>query len=132
MKPTYRKLLLAFAIVAIAGFMIKDALFQPGIQELPGGFKEVAFVRNEQNKGGIVRIYAVAVADTAQADYLACGNMMPHNDYGSTTTVYFFAAHQPVPEKLQLESPHFDQSKFHPVATYIRNEKGSSSVVTRP
>ena len=132
MKPTYRKLLLAIVIAVIAVFMIKDALFQPGIQELPGGFREVAFVRNEQNKGGIVRIYAVTVADTAQADYLACGNMMPHNDYGSTTTVFFFAANQPAPAALQLDTPNFDRNRFHPVATYIRDEKGVPTVMKTP
>src|SRR5690606_26485848 len=80
MKSKYRAIILTAVVVLIAGFMMKDALFQPGIQALPGGFDETAFVRNEQNKGGIIRVYALSVSDPQQADYLTCGNLMPHNE----------------------------------------------------
>lgn len=132
MNPTYRKLLITAAIVLIGAFILKDMLFQPGIGELPGNFNEVAFVRNEQNKGGIIRIYAISVSDTTNAAYLACGDLMPHNEYGSKTTVYFFEKGKPTPDVLQLDTPHFDRLQYHPVAVYIKNEQGVASLTTTP
>ena len=131
MNSKYRAIILTVVVVLIAGFMMKHALFQPGIQALPGGFEETAFIRNEQNKGGIVRVYAISVANPQQADYLTCGNRMPHNDYGSTTTVYFFDKHA-APEVLQLDDPHFDRNAYHPIAIYVKNENGVASVEVMP
>ena len=132
MKGRYRLWLLLLPLVLITVFILWDTLQQPGIRDVVGGFEEVAFVRNEQNKGGIVRIYAFTVSDTTHADYLACGNLLPHNEYGSTTTAYFFEKGKSAPNELQLDSPHFDTSRFHAIARYIRNEKGAATVMTTP
>lgn len=128
MKKIPRKWLFAIPLIFLAAIILRDVFFQPGISELEGGFKEVAFVRNEQNKGGIVRIYAFTVADSASANYLACGDMLPHNEYGSSTTAYFFLSNDPFPTTLQLDVPHFDIGQFHPVARYVRNEQGIATV----
>ena len=99
-------------ILVLLGFILKDSFNQKSIEDLPGGFKEVAFVRNEQNKGGIIRIYAVTVGDLLNADYSGCLDLMPVNDYGSTTTVYFFDRSAPYPTSLAIEAPHFDTTKY--------------------
>lgn len=132
MKKTPKKWLFAIPFIFLAALMLRDAFDQPGISELEGGFTEVAFVRNEQNKGGIVRIYAITVTDSASAAYLACGNMLPHNEYGSTTKAYFFLADAPFPTTLQLDAPHLDTTKFHAVARYVRNEQGVAAVQLTP
>lgn len=99
-------------ILVLLGFILKDSFNQKSIEDLPGGFKEAAFVRNEQNKGGIIRIYAVTVGDLLNADYSACLDLMPVNDYGSTTTVYFFDRSAPYPTSLSIDTPHFDMTKY--------------------
>lgn len=128
MKRRYRLSLLLLVLVLSGVFILRDILLQPGIHNVPGGFEERSFVRNEQNKGGIVRLYAFTVSDTAHADYLACGNLLPHNAYGSTTTAYFFEQGKPTPEKLKLDTPHFDASRFRAIAVYVKNEKGVATV----
>lgn len=99
-------------ILVLLGFILKDSFNQKSIADLPGGFKEVAFVRNEQNKGGIIRVYAVTVGDVLNADYTACVDLMPVNDYGSVTTVYFFDRTSPYPTTLSIDAPHFDTTKY--------------------
>ena len=112
MNKNRRLWLLVIPILVLLGFILKDSFNQKSIEVLPGGFKEVAFVRNEQNKGGILRIYAVTVGDLLNADYSACLDLMPVNDYGSTTTVYFFDRSSPYPTQLTIDAPHFDTTKY--------------------
>jgi len=120
----YRKLLIGFAVVTFITLLIRDFLHHRGAADLKGGFEEIAFVRNEQNKGGIVRIYAFRVMDTVGADYMGCGELLPHNDYGSITEAYFFESDAPAPLSIQLDPPHFDTVQFHPVAVYTKGESG--------
>lgn len=115
MKKNKRIWLIIIAIVAISGFMLKDSLTQKSIEDLPGDFKEVAFVRNDQNKGGIIRIYAISVGKPSEADYKACIDLLPVNDYGSSTTAYFFDKNSPYPTSLAIETPHYDTKQFHAI-----------------
>lgn len=106
---------IAIPLILIFGYFIYDAYSQPSIEELPGGFQEVAFVRNENNKGGIIRIYAVTVEDQLNAQYEQCADMFPVNDYGSVTKIYFFDKNKPYPTELKLEDPHYDASKYEAI-----------------
>jgi len=126
----YRTLLIGLVVIVFAAFVVGDLLQHRGPADLKGGFREIAFARNEQNKGGIVRIYAFSVEDPTDADYLGCGELLPHNDYGSLTKAFFFAAGTPTPDELTLEPPHFDTLQYHPVAVYIKGKDGTGSVVT--
>lgn len=128
MARRYRKLFIGVVVAVFGALLAQDFLQRRGPADLTGRFEEIAFARNEQNKGGIVRIYAFTVADTAGADYLGCGELLPHNEYGSTTKVYFFEAGKPVPQSLQLEPPHFDATQFHPVAVYLKSKDGVGNV----
>lgn len=132
MKKRVLKWLFALPLIIIIAFMLRDTFTQEGITDLAGGFEEVAFVRNEQNKGGIIRIYAFTVTDSTNADYLACGNLLPHNEYGSTTKAYFFLSDTPFPTVLNLDTPHFDLKRYHPIAHYVRNEQTTATVRKTP
>ncbi len=126
-KRTFRIVLIGIAL--FIGFMIlKDSFTQRGIKDLPGGFEEVAFVRNEQNKGGIIRIYAFSVEYPERADYHACGDLLPYNEYGSATIAYFFKKGEPMPKHLVIDSPHFEASAFSPIATYTKRSGGIATV----
>ncbi|MEC3878010.1 hypothetical protein [Parapedobacter sp. 10938] len=128
MVKRYRMLLIGLVIAVFGTLLVQDFLQRRGAADLKGGFEEIAFARNEQNKGGIVRIYAFSVADTVDADYQGCGELLPHNDYGSVTKAYFFQAGQATPQSLRLEPPHFDTVRFHPVAVYLKGKDGVGNV----
>lgn len=128
MVGRYRKLLIGLAVAAFTTSVVYDLLRQRSPADLKGGFKEIAFARNEQNKGGIMRVYAFSVADIVDADFMGCGDLLPHNDYGSVTKAFFFASDKPAPPTIQLESPHFDVGQFHPVAVYLKDKDGIANV----
>jgi len=107
---------LVIPIVLLIALMLKDSFSQKSIGDLPGDFKEVAFVRNEQNKGGIIRIYAVTVGDITQANFDEAAKLFPTNDYGSSTTIYFFDKNKDFPTTLSIENPHFDGQKYSPIS----------------
>lgn len=128
MIKRYRKGLIGLVVVAFTALVVRDLLQQRGPADLKGGFEEIAFARNEQNKGGIVRMYAFSVRDTVGADYVGCGELMPHNDYGSLTQVFFFSIDKPAPVTIRLEPPHFDTLQFRPVAVYTKGKDGVGQV----
>lgn len=130
MNKNNRKWIVALLLIGFAALILQEMWSRPGMEDLPGSFREVAFVRNEQNKGGIVRIYAFTVSDTALADYAACGDRLPHNEYGSVTKAYFFYAGDRYPSQLNLATPHFDTTRYRPVALYIKDD-GESGAVQR-
>lgn len=103
---------LAIPIILILGYLIYDSYSQPKLKDLPGGFEEVAFVRNEQNKGGIVRIYAVSVSDINNANFDAAAKLFPTNDFNSVTRIFFFDKDQGYPTELNINPPHYDTSKY--------------------
>lgn len=131
MTKRRRNLLTGLAVIAFLALLARDLLRHPGPTDMQGGFEEIGFVRNEQNKGGIIRIYAFSVADTANADYLGCGELLPYNDYSSMTRAYFFEPDSSADLSvlsIRLEPPHFDTVKFRPVAVYYKGEDGVGKV----
>lgn len=129
-KPT--KYILLSLTAALIIYFIYDSFSLPSVDDLEGDFKEVAFYRNENNTGPIVRIYAVTVADTLWQEMEAYGNYMPHTKYG-TTRVYFFLNNQPVPDQVQPGQPNFP-SQFEPytLARYEKDAMGQISFVRHP
>lgn len=120
MKITRKIWIIGAALILVIGFGLWETFNQPTIGDLPGDFEEVAFVRNEQNKGGIVRVYAVTVGDVEGAAYDACADMFPTNDYASVTKIYFFDKQQPYPSTLSLEEPHYDNTRYKAVRILTR------------
>lgn len=120
------------AVVLLVVAMLWSSLSQPGIADLSGDIKEVALYRNENNTGPVKRIYAVTVSDTVWSDMEAYGNYMPYSKLG-TTTVYFFKAGQPAPDKLTPGAPNFSSS-FNAgcLAKYEKNSMGAISLSRHP
>ncbi len=106
---------IALPIILILSYLIYDAYSQPSLKDLPGEFEEVAFVRNEQNKGGVVRIYAVAVGNPLNADFNAAADLFPTNDFNSVTRVFFFDKSKPFPTKLKIDPPYYDTTKYEAI-----------------
>lgn len=124
MKKKKKVWFIAIPIILLVGYFIFDSYSQPNLKDIPGQFEEVAFIRNEQNKGGIVRIYAISVGDIAVANYAAAANLFPTNDFNSVTRLFFFDKHEPFPKELSLESPYYDTTKYE--ATHILKRTGSN------
>lgn len=78
-----------FLIGAVITYIVFDSTSQPNVNDLKGGFKEVALYRNENNTGPITRIYAVTATETLWDEMKKYGDLMPYTKYG-TTKVYFF------------------------------------------
>ncbi|MFC5272285.1 hypothetical protein [Adhaeribacter terreus] len=83
------KIILLTLVAALLVWFTWDAFNQPGVNDLQGGFKEVATYRNENNTGPVIRVYAVTVADPDKAEMEAYGNYMPHTKYGNTKVFFF-------------------------------------------
>jgi hypothetical protein len=128
MKKIY---ILLFSLIIIV-VMIWNALDTPGIKDLQGDFKEVVFIRNEQNTGPVVRLYAVTMNDGGQQEMEQYGNYMPHTKYG-TTLVYFFSSKAPYPEALNLSDPHIPEKfRKYCIGVYEKDGMGQVSVRERP
>lgn len=96
-KKTY----ISLVVLLVITVMIWNVLNEPGIKDLKGNFKEVAFIRNEQNTGPVIRVYAVSVEGEPWDEMKQYGDYMPHTKYG-TTRIYFFPADKSYPSKLAL------------------------------
>jgi hypothetical protein len=107
MKGKKLRNIIVGVLLTLVGYIVNDAFMQPGPQGLKGNFKEIAFYRNENNTGPVIRVYAVTVEDTLWQEMKAYGDFMPHTKYGNTK-VYFFLEGKPAPEKLYAGSENFD------------------------
>ena len=96
----YKVYILAISVLIIIA-IIWNTLSEPGIKDLKSDFKEIAFIRNEQNTGPIIRIYAVSMKAENWEEMERYGNYMPHTKYG-TTNIYFFLNNSEVPENLNF------------------------------
>jgi len=127
-----KKNLLLLVLALIIGYIVYDSTSQPTVDDLQGGFREVAMYRNENNTGPIVRVYAVTVEDKLSKDMTSYGDLMPYTKYGSTT-VYFFDAAKSYPQNLTATEPHFG-AEFAPncIAVYRKDANGQVSLDKKP
>lgn len=126
------KYLLLTIFAALVIWFVYDSFSQPGPGDLEGNFKEVAFYRNENNTGPIIRIYAVTVSDTLWQEMQQYGDFMPHTKYGNTK-VYFFPEGQPVPAQLLPEGENIAQQfQQHCLARYEKDAMSQVSFIKQP
>lgn len=122
----------ALAVAAVIVVIIWSSITQPGVGDLEGDFREVAFYRNENNTGPVIRIYAVTVSDTLWEEMKQYGEFMPHTKYG-TTKVYYFRDGDPVPRELVPGEKNFpDNYNPYCLAKYEKDNMGKVSYVRYP
>lgn len=132
MKNGKQRYVLIALTVAILSFILWDSLSQPGVKDLRGRLTQVAFYRNEQNTGPIVRIYAVTVTDTLWNEMKQFGDYMPYNKYGNTK-VYFFLSNRPFPVSVFPSEGNFDQQyRGNCIAKYEKDAMSQTSLVKNP
>ena len=116
----YNKAILVISIAIICA-ILWNTLTEPGIKNLKNDFKELAFIRSEQNTGPIQRIYAVSMKDKNWAEMEQYGQYMPHTKYGNTR-IYFFLKTASLPRSLKLgENNISDEYKQDCIALYEKN-----------
>lgn len=127
-----KRIYIVLAVLILIAVMIWNVISERGVSDLEGNFREVAFVRNEQNSGPVVRIYAVTVEGQPWKQMEQYGNYMPHTKYG-LTRIYFFAANKPYPTKLALgDNPISAEMREHCLAIYEKDGMGQVKLEKRP
>lgn len=107
--------------------MVYQYLQLNNASDLPGGFERVAYVRNENNQGGIYQYYAYTVKELQEAEYASLVEMLPLSGKTGLTTVYFFDKKGLYPSELKLDVPHFDPV-FVPIKVFERDKLGVREV----
>ncbi len=120
-----KKKIIAFVALVLIGIVFYNFSKIPNRNDIPGGFDEVAYIRNENNQGTILLYYAFTVADTTNADYLALGKTLPFNKSSGITTAFMFDKTKPAPISLSLAPPHYDTLKFKPIGVYVIDKVGN-------
>ena len=110
---------LILIMIVVYGYLPLDNL-----KAIPGGFEKVAYVRNENNQGGIYQYYIYTVQDTARAEYQKLMDKLPFNGKTGRVTVYFFYKNAPYPTSIQYTSPHFDEQTYQALRVYSRSKAG--------
>ena len=132
MRNKKQSIIIFVIVLIISGWMLKDLFTQSTIEDLKGGFTEVASYRNQNNTGPVQRIYAVTVKDTTNAQLLDYGNFKPHTKYGNTK-VYFFLEGSQVPKILSPGEvnfePIYNSSCF---ALYEKSAMGNFGLIKNP
>lgn len=132
MSTRYVFYALILVVAALMVWIISDTVTQPGISDLEGEFEELAFYRNENNTGPIVRIYAVYASDTLWDQMRAYGEFMPHTKYGNTK-VYFFSSKENAPNMLRPDEPNFDEGyNAYCMGFYEKSAMGQERFVKYP
>lgn len=132
MKNKKQSIFLIAIVLIVLIWILKDTFSQSSIEDLKGGFKEVASYRNENNTGPVQRIYAVTVKDTTKAQLIDYGNFKPHTKYGNTK-VYFFIEGSDVPSTLNPGDVNFD-AKYNSscFALYEKSAMGNVGLIKKP
>lgn len=129
-KKLYPVIGLIVGIIVI--FIMWNSFSGPGVQDLKGDFKRVAFYKNENNTGPVERIYAVTVTDTLWDEMEKYGAFMPHTKYGNTK-VYFFPEQSPVPDQLYAGKDNFEEGfKKFCIGKYEKDAMGNVSFLKKP
>ncbi|MCH7399614.1 hypothetical protein MM236_16575 [Belliella sp. DSM 107340] len=127
---------LFYVIILIVVFLViwigKESFTQPGVNDLELEFEEMAFYRNENNTGPVIRVYSVYAADTLWNILEEYGAFMPHTKYGNTK-VFFFDSKENSPKTTFPEEPYFDEKYYkHCIGKYEKSSMGDEKFVKFP
>lgn len=127
----YKVHILVISVLIIIA-IVWNTLTEPGIKDLKSDFKEVAFIRNEQNTGPVIRIYAVSLKAENWEEMEQYGNYMPHTKYG-TTRIYFFLNNTDLPEELNFGEVNIpERYKKNCIAIYEKDGMSQTSIRKYP
>ena len=110
--------------------IMRESLSQPGLERFEGKYEEIAFFRNENNTGPVVRVMAIRALDSDQAWMRDFAEAQPHTKYGRTL-VFFFSADLNEEIQLSPQEPHFPE-RFQPylIARFEKTPMGEGRFST--
>jgi len=127
----YKVYILVVSVLIIIA-IIWNTISEPGIKDLKSDFKEIAFIRNEQNTGPVIRIYAVSMKSENWEEMERYGNYMPHTKYG-ITKIYFFLNSSAVPKDLNFGDINISERyQKNCIAIYEKDGMSQSSIRRYP
>lgn len=70
--------------------IVRSSFSNPGMERFAGDFEELAFYRNENNTGPVLRIYAIRAKANLSPEYMReYADAQPHTKYGRTLVFFF-------------------------------------------
>lgn len=109
--------------------IVRSSFSNPGIEAFEGKYEELAFYRNENNTGPVIRIYAVRALDTDEVWMREFAEAQPHTKYGRTL-VFFFSPELKQKVELTPQEPFFAaELRPHLMARYEKTPMGESRFV---
>ncbi|GMQ27081.1 hypothetical protein Aoki45_37640 [Algoriphagus sp. oki45] len=106
--------------------IISESLSQPGLSVFEGKYEELAFFRNENNTGPVIRVYAIRALDEDLSWMKGFADAQPHTKYGKTL-VFFFSRDLNQEIELSPTAPHFpEQFAAFLLAEYEKTPMGES------
>lgn len=127
----YKVYILVISVLIVIA-IIWNTITEPGIKDLKSDFKEIAFIRNEQNTGPVIRIYAVSLKTENWEEMEQYGNYMPYTKYG-TTKIYFFLNNSEIPEELNFGEVNIpERYKKNCIAIYEKDGMSQISIRKYP
>lgn len=120
------------AIIALIALMLYNMFTEKNIHDLEGDFKEVAYTRNENNTGPVVRVYAFTVADTIWSIMREHAELLPHTKYGTTEAFYFLHSEK-APNSIKLKEPKIaPELESYCIAKAVKDGMGNINFIQYP
>ncbi|WP_296619341.1 hypothetical protein [Marivirga sp.] len=130
-KKRMKKLILLISVV-IVGLIFYSLFSSENVNSLEGDFKELAFERNENNTGTVLRVYAFSVEDTLWSEIKKHADLVPHTKFG-TTEVYYFLHDEISEDKLELSLNGLNvASRPFCIAHAVKNSQGILKIEKYP
>lgn len=126
-----KKIILLISVIVI-GLIFYSLFSSENVNSLEGNFKELAFERNENNTGTVLRVYAFSIEDTLWSEIKKHADLLPHTKYG-TTEVYYFLQDEISNEKIELSLNGLSaSSRPFCIAHAVKNGQGSLKIKKYP
>lgn len=89
-------------------YITKESFSQPGMERFEGKFELHKQIRNENNTGPIIRVYAVKALDLDPTWMRGYADAQPHTKYGKTIVLFFEPETDFNSVQISLKSPYID------------------------
>jgi hypothetical protein len=115
-------------VLGVMGLIVKESFSGKGVADYQDQFEEIGYLRNENNTGPILRVYAFRTKEQDPEVLKSFADLLPHTKYGRTL-VFFVGKSWKEQVVLSPESPYFPESlRSHLFATYEKTPMGEQQL----
>lgn len=105
--------IIGFFVSILILYIAKESFSQPGMEGFEGKFELIHQIRNENNTGTIIRVYAIKVLDPEPEQMRAYADALPHTKYGKTIVFFFAPENDFGSVQLTLKPPYIESKPNH-------------------